>query len=193
MKMRYFFVVAVAMLWAFAVPAQESSAVKPYDVDEAYEVYSILLPHEESAEFAKGTLVIQQDTVAEELSENCLMKEAADKFKDAIADYKRANGETWLLQRKFQSKAAYELVNAETIHTFFKKDGGGWKGFYKRYPESGGFVIFSAVGFNKDRTKAIVYSGSSCSGVCGRWSFHLLEKVEGKWKETGGVTCYSVS
>jgi hypothetical protein len=193
MKIRYFFVLAVAMLWAFDASAQESSAVKPYDLEEAYAVYSVLLPLEESSGFAKGTLVIQQDTVSERLSEECLTAEAANNYKDAIADYMRVNSETWLLQRKFQVTAPYELVRVETILTFFRKNGGGWDGFYKRYPKSGGFVILSAVGFNKDKSKAIVYTGSSCGGLCGRWSFHLLEKVGGKWKETGGVACFTES
>ena len=194
MKIRYFFVLGVAMLLAFAALAQESSAVKPYDLDEAYAVYSVLLPLEESSEFAKGTLVIQQDTVSGRLVlEECLTTEAANKFKDAVADYKRLNSETWLLQRKFQGKAPYELVRAETIRSLFEGNRDGWHAFYERYPKSGGYVALSAVGFNKDKTKAIVYSGSSCGGLCGHWSFHLLEKVGAKWKEVDGVTCFAAS
>ena len=51
----------------------------------------------------------------------------------------------------------------------------------------------SAVGFNKETTLAVVYTGSSCGGLCGSWSFHLLEKTDGKWKEAPGVTCSMVS
>jgi hypothetical protein len=82
-------------------------------------------------------------------------------------------------------------VVSDAIHTLLKSD--GWDGFYKRYLDSGGFIIVSPVGFNPDKTQAIVYSGSSCGSLCGRWSFHLLEKVAGKWREAPGVTCFSVS
>ena len=37
--------------------AQDSAPAEPYDVDAAYQVYGVLLPHEESSRFAKGTLV----------------------------------------------------------------------------------------------------------------------------------------
>ena len=57
-------VLSIAYLSAAA--GQESAAAKPYDVDEAYRVYSVLLPHEESYGFAKGTVVIQQETVSDQ-------------------------------------------------------------------------------------------------------------------------------
>ena len=53
--------------------------------------------------------------------------------------------------------------------------------------------MMSAVGFNEDKTLAVVYSGSTCGGECGRWSLHLFEKIDGKWKSLPGVTCVTVS
>lgn len=63
----------------------------------------------------------------------------------------------------------------------------------ERYPGSGGILPMSSVGFNKEKTCAIVYFGSSCGSLCGAWSFHLLEKVNGKWREIPGVTCHTGS
>jgi hypothetical protein len=51
----------------------------------------------------------------------------------------------------------------------------------------------SPISFNKARTLAVVYTGSSCGNLCGRWSFHLLEKINGNWKEVPGVTCMMLS
>jgi len=172
--------------------AQHSTAAQPYDVAEAYQVYSALLPREESAGFAKGTLVIQKETVpGTDPSEPCLTPEAATKFKDAVADYDRANSKPWLLQHQFQIEKPYELVSSQSIETLFKQH--DWEGFYKRYPDSGGFLTLSAVGFNQDKTRAIVYTGSACGNLCGRWAWHLVEKVDGKWKEAPGVSCLTVS
>jgi len=183
--------VVVCMVCA-SVPAQPSSAGNPYEVEEAYAVYSLLLPHEESYGFSKSTLVLQQETARPPGRGSCLTTEAASKFKDAAADLDHWTGRVWLLQRKFQIAKPYELVSAETIDLFFKN--GGWEdGFYKRYPDSGGYLVMSPVGFNQDKTQAIVYTGSTCGGLCGRWGFHLLEKVDGKWKEVPGVTCRTVS
>src|SRR5450755_1156234 len=103
-------VAVVTFLGSSIALAQHPMAAKPYDVAEAYQVYSALLPREESAGFAKGTLVIQQETVSRpEPPEPCLTPEAAGKFKDAIADYKQVNSQTWLLQHQFQIAKPYEL------------------------------------------------------------------------------------
>jgi hypothetical protein len=174
--------------------AQDLSSAKPYDIAEAYQIYSLLLPHEESYGFGKGTLVIQEDTASHTLETACFDPKSASRFKDALADYSCVQKRTWLLQRRFQIEKAYELVSSDTVNLLFKERGvDGWQDFYKRYPDSGGFIILSAVGFNKAKTLAVVYTGSSCGGLCGSWRFHLLEKTNGKWKEVPGVTCTTVS
>lgn len=89
MRTQAVLVVLLFLSTASAV-AQNSIAAESYDVDEAYRIYSVLRPHEESVDFAKGRLVIREETVSKpEVPEPCLTAEAANKFKDAIADYKR--------------------------------------------------------------------------------------------------------
>jgi hypothetical protein len=194
MKARALLAVVVLMLWKCGASAQESAAAKPYDLDEAYRVYSVLLPQEESYGFAKGTVVIQQETVSDQRASGaCLTAESADKFKDAISDFERANSRPWLLQRQFTIQKPYELVSSDAIKLSFNEHGADWDGFYKSHPGSGGFLALSAVGFNKDKTLAIVYVGSACGSLCGRWGFHLLEKVGGKWQRAPGITCLTVS
>ena len=184
--------VAACLCWSAIAPGQTSIAAKTYDVKDAYQIYSLLLPHEESYNFAKGTLIIQEETESKrDVSEPCVTPEAASRFKDAIADYKRVNKKQWLLQRQFQIEKPYEIVSSETIGIVLRS--GDWDGFLKRYPESGGYIIMSAVGFNREKTLAVVYAGSSCGGLCGSWRFHLLAKIDGNWKEVPGVTCSMVS
>jgi hypothetical protein len=55
--------VAASLCWSAIAAGQPSLASKPYEVEDAYQIYSLLLPHEESYGFAKGELIIQQDTV----------------------------------------------------------------------------------------------------------------------------------
>lgn len=181
------------LCWSAIAAGQTSVAAKPYDVQEAYQIYSLLLPNEESYGLAKGRLVIQQDAAQKhEALNSCLTNEAANKFRDAISDFNRQDAKGWILQRRFQIAKPYVLIDSGTIGRVFRQPG-GWDSFYKRYPNSGGYLIMSSVGFNRDKTQAIVYTGSSRGGLCGRWSFHLLEKVQGKWKEAPGVTCSVVS
>jgi hypothetical protein len=184
--------VVACLCWSAIAAGQSSVSAKTYDVEDAYQIYSLLLPHEESYSFAKGTLIIQEETeLMRDGSEPCVTPEAASRFKEAIADYKRLNTRPWLLQRQFQIEKSYEIVSSETIGIVFRS--GGWDGFPKRYPESAGYIIMSAVGFNKEKTLAVVYSGSSCGSLCGSWRFHLLAKIDGYWKEVTGVTCTTVS
>jgi hypothetical protein len=144
--------------------------------------------------FLKRTLVIQQNTIQKhEAHSSCLTVEAANKFKDAISDLDLLESKSWLLHRKFDFAKPYTLVDSSTIDRLFRHGSEGWDSFYKRYPESGGYLTLSPVGFNKDKTQAIVYIASSCGSLCGRWGFHLLERVQGNWKEVPGVSCLMVS
>lgn len=179
-----------------AAQEAEAEAPAPYDDPDAYEIYDLLIPHEESYEFGKGTIVIREETVAgRKDSDRCFSGEAATKFKSALDDFKHVNAKPWLLQRLFQIERPYEIVSAHEIEAAFHAEGvqGGWEDFNARHPDSGGYFIMSAVGFNEDKTLAVVYTGSTCGGLCGRWSFHLLAKIDGEWKTVPGVHCVTVS
>jgi len=188
--MRIFSIVALLSVLCPWFWGQDSNAGE-YDDQDVYQIYSLLLPSEQSYGFAKGTLVIQEETAAPvKLEENCLTAEAAREFKEAIEDYKH-HSEPMLLQRRFEVDKPYELVTTETIRTLIKEH--DWDEFYKRYPDSGGIIRMTAVGFNRQKTLAIVFTGSQCNNLCGRGSFVLLKKVEGKWKAVPGVRCFTAS
>src|SRR5262249_52281074 len=108
-------------LSCLAESPQDSTEAKVYEDDDAYDVYSVLLPHEESFEFAKGTLVIQQETASEpdNASEPCVTADAALRFKEAIADYNRVNRRQWLLQRRFHIDKPYQILSSDTILRVF--------------------------------------------------------------------------
>ncbi|MGA7925642.1 MAG: hypothetical protein WCA20_06565 [Candidatus Sulfotelmatobacter sp.] len=184
--MRVSFIIAFAAILCLCAPAQNSVA-EEYEDQDTYAIYSRLLPGEQSYGFAKGIIVIQQETTAPvKLDDYCLTPEAAREFKDAIEDYKR-HTEPMLLQRRFEIDKPYELVSTEVVGTLIKNY--NWDDFYKRYPDSGGIVRMTAVGFNRQRTLAIVFTGSQCNNLCGRGSFVLLKKLDGKWKPVPGVRC----
>jgi len=185
--MRELTIIITAAFGSLLTVAQDSTVAQPYEVADAYEIYSLLLPGEQSYGFAQGTLVIQEETLASvELDDNCLTPQAAREFKDAIEDYKRHN-KPMVLQRRYKIDRPYELVTTETIGNFIRDF--NWDEFYKRYPGSGGIIMMSAVGFNRQRTLAIVYTWSTCNNLCGRGSFNLLKKAHGKWVSVPGVRC----
>ena len=178
-------VVSLVVLLGFIQVAatQQDTAPKPYSDKDAYDVYNVLLATEAHGE---STIAIQQETVPE--LGLCIAPEVTQRFNDAIADYYRINAKKWLLQRNFAS-AAYEILDSKTLQMLLQND---QESFYKRFP-SGHYVMMSAVGFSKDRQRAIVYFGSACGIVCGKWSLRLLEKSDEKWHEVPGVTCETVS
>ena len=53
--------------------------------------------------------------------------------------------------------------------------------FQKRFPNNLGYVVLSAVGFNRDQTQAVFYIDHFC-GLCGGGRYALMEKVNGSWQ-----------
>jgi len=170
------------LLSVAALVPQQVPAAQPYDAPDAYEIYSLLLPHEESYGFAEGTLMIQENTVAEDVSGACLKSNDAKRFRGAIAGYNRIYNKNWLLQRQFQISKSYRLVGDNVISSL-----------PDRPQTAASYVSLSPVGFNHDRTQAIVFVRSSCGGLCGSWRFHILERVHGKWNEARVPMCVGAS
>lgn len=165
-----------------AATGQEFSAEQPYENADAYKIYSLLLPQQESYAFAKDMLMIQQNAVAQDISGACLRQADADKFKSAIADYNRVQQKKWVFQRQFQIAKPYRIVGTDVISALPDR------------PQSAvSYVRMSPVAFNSDKTQTIVFMESSCGGLCGSWRFHFLKKVDGKWKEAAIATCVGAS
>jgi hypothetical protein len=178
-------------------PVNSDNAPAAYEDKEAYEVYSTILPTEWPVRAAKAkSLVIQTENRAYRM---CLNPEgeSAQAVGPAIAAYNELSKKTWLLQRSFELEIPYQLVAAVDLEAFFKSDlkRGGWPGFYQQYPDSGGYIELSAVGFNDDKTVAVLYIGHHCGMLCGGGQFHVLQKKDGKWQplKWQGTSCSWVS
>ncbi len=161
----------------------EASEEPSYDDAEAYRVYSTLIPEDWVWLSAKAeSLVIAALTVS---SEMCLKPE--DEFErvldPAIANYKKLATKRWHLQREFSLSKPYELIEQQELDGYFRDGGSGWKGFYARYPQSGGYLFFSPVGFNPAKDVAVVQVNHSCGGLCGGGTFAVLQKRDGEWKQ----------
>jgi hypothetical protein len=166
-------------LFSQSAPVRPDDSPKPYEDGEAYAVYAAILPSEWPWRVANAKrLVIRTET---ENYKMCLQpeKDWERVVGPAISDYQKRNEKPWLLQPNFDIALPYQLVSADELKSAMAQ--GSWQGFYKQYPESGGFISLSAVGFNADRTVAVVYMGHHCGGLCGGGEFHVLQKKDGKW------------
>jgi hypothetical protein len=57
-----------------------------------------------------------------------------------------------------------------------------WKRYYGKYPDSGGYIQLSNVGFNKARDQGLLYFVHWCSSACGTGQYILLRKSDTGWK-----------
>jgi len=159
--------------------SQDSAAApEPYNVAEAYKIYSLLVPREPSFTFGKEKVMIRDEAVRG--GTPCLTASAAKKFSDAVVAFNRLQQKKWILQPKFQLDKPYKLITSEEIKTLPDTP---------TQSAANSYVEMSIVGFNREETRAVLFIGSPCGGLCGHWSFHLLEKVHGKWQEVPGVNC----
>lgn len=179
--------VILLLLVASALPSQTTSSA--YDDADAYEVYAAILPLEWPLRVAHAKqLVIRRETRSFQM---CLKpdSEIEAKVGPAIADYVKLNESKWLLQPRLSFTSPYQFLETSKFDALMGQ--GGWPEFYRRYPESGGLIEFSAVGFDVNKIIAVVYMGHSCGPLCGGGTFHVLEKSDGKWKplEWKGSSC----
>jgi hypothetical protein len=67
--------------------------------------------------------------------------------------------------------------------------------FLASHPAFRGWIEFSAVGFNPEKTIAAVSFSYFCGGMCGGGAFEIFERVQGEWKPLiiRGVGCFSRS
>jgi len=170
------------LLYPFVAPHRYVTS-KPYDVDEAYEVYSAILPT-----IGESPLVIRTETRTPEICLQPLDAQAERTLRPVINNYLELNALPWQLQKHFDIKRHYELLAEEELSATFPSGMNGspsmegWGTFYERHPDSKGWIELSAVGFNADKTIAVVYMGYYCGDGCRGGEFRALQKDAGKWR-----------
>jgi len=168
------------LLYPFVAPHRYETS-KPYDVDEAYEVYSAILPT-----IGESPLVIRTETRTPEICLQPLDAQAERTLRPVINNYLELNALPWQLQKHFDIKRHYELLAEEELSATFPSGMNGspsmegWGTFYERHPDSKGWIELSAVGFNADKTIAVVYMGYYCGDGCRGGEFRALQKDAGK-------------
>jgi hypothetical protein len=193
---------ALGALLAAAAPVRgQSPEPRPVEDPEAYAIYASLLPEEWTIRVAGASrLVVQRETGTHD---ECLPSGPPMKAEWApvLADYRAQNQGIRRILPDRALGSRYRVVPRDEIRAIFEHRSPGpetphdpvpaisqvqgrWKAFYDRYPDSGGYLVFSAVGFNDTKTRALVYIGHHCGNLCGGGAHHLMEKVDGQWRET---------
>ena len=183
---------SIALL-GVASRSQDLGAVA-VDDREAYAVYSTLLPNEWTVRVAHATtLVIQKETAT---NRECMPsgKPLETDWRPVVDGFKAANAKVCAVLSGYDLGRPYVVVSSEDIRLTFKElpddPMSGWTGFYRRYPESGGYLQVSGVGFDTPKLRAMVYMAHYCGNRCAGGMYHFLEKTNGTWREVTipGVT-----
>jgi hypothetical protein len=171
-----FLVTAILLFQTPPVPAAITDG-------EEYAVYAALLVGAQpTRRLPSAPLIIQSVTQSWD-PPHCIPEPIKKEWQDVVADYRRRNATVWTIQDRLRLDTTYEFVSKEALLATFG-DQGNWPEFDRLHPGSGGYTFFSAIGFNADRTRAMLHSGHMCGGLCGGGGFNFLEKVDGRWTRT---------
>ena len=156
--------------------------------DEEYEIYSAVI---KQMYVLPGTklLIIEERTFRYDFGDQNdepwrEKKKGLNIDQSTAEDYEARNGQHWLLNKaSFKLPVKINLITDLDLKAIFHGTWGEleWIQYYRRFPDSSGFVMLSRIGFNTGRTQALLYVGSRCGPHCGDLHFLLLEKVNGTW------------
>ncbi len=101
-----------------------------------------------------------------------------------MADYVKSNQTMFNLQPGLHVEKPYTFVSRQEMNRLRGNNG---ETFWRTYPTSGGIRTFSAVGFDSNKTFALVYESSVVPLLggegAGSGGILVLQKVDGKWKD----------
>lgn len=151
---------------------------EPYRDPDAYAVYSAALSQAQPDR--RKTILGETVTYP-----RCFPKGEAlsdESWGEAAQDYLVENKTPRTLVRSFELKDPYVLLPLKEWESLFQKS--DWRPFWKRYGERSGYSRLSAVGFDRSRTKAILYRDFACGHECGEGGYKLFTKFGGRWRST---------
>src|SRR5215510_6787185 len=97
---------------------------------------------------------------------------------EIIDDYVAKNAKSHQLTNSLDIKLKYTLIPKEKIKPITGLDSDE---FHKQYPDSGGYISLSRVGFNANSDQALAYMQHVCGGLCGSGHYLLLVKKNKEW------------
>lgn len=146
--------------------------------NEEYAVYSAILADNR---YNSEKMVVSEYTIKGFLADTTnLTQQISGLSQEIVDDYQAKNIDSQKLENNFTVSSNVIFISEKQTKQIFRK-GEGWNNFYKKYPQSSGLISFSNIGFNQERTQALVYVGINCGWLCGDGSFKFLQKTNGKW------------
>jgi hypothetical protein len=155
------------------------------DVDE-YSVYSVVLSDDRYIDANTKQVVIKNHT-APGFTVEGLQNSMPSLSRVTIDDYESKSKSISLLKAELGLKVKYKLITDEEVDNIFRRGGPAWEVFHSKFPGSKGLIGLSRVGFNSDRTQALVHVGFGCDWNCGDSQLIFLRKDKNAWRIEGKV------
>lgn len=171
---------------------QQAKSVETYADKDAVAIYHALMP----APINGRALLLLETTRNAEMCKRVFSDErVSGEYAEALADFGRVNSQVWNL-RSLLGNEGYSFITPQELDSLFHANvDKGWKKFYKHHPRAAGYIVFSAVGFSKDRTLAVVYTASACDSLCAHGGLEFLKLGSAGWKKVSPpfATCGWIS
>lgn len=180
-------ILVVCVVSAGSLLARASVPASGIAVSSEYEVYSALIDNLFGLGTSHGKILIFYETIP---SYRFHKKKEADSFivkelrvnKDILEDFMIRDKRISSLEDHFQTSVLHQMLDRKTYKEFSDKGVAEyWKTFHEKFPGFQGIASLSAVGFDHDKTHALLYISYHCGGLCGMGQFAYLEKRAGKW------------
>lgn len=102
---------------------------------------------------------------------------------DTLNDFIKKSKTPIVLERNFSKRLDVDFIEKEVLDSIFKNYE-GWNLFYKTFGGTQGITTFSRIGYNKEKTQALIYIGTQQGWLNGAGYYILFKYKYGRWVES---------
>jgi hypothetical protein len=154
--------------------------------NEDYAIYSLLLDKLYSNSRTPFVGILEQTDLftrprgTPDSTLNFVRKQTSEEIsQEVIDDFKIKNQKSYKLNDNFRINIRYLLLPKKDIQDLFST-GGGWAELNEKYSIDQ-IIKFSKIGFNRERTQALVYTSTQSGPKTGYGLYVYLTKESGIW------------
>jgi len=181
----------VVLLCSCSAGAPGPTATPPPEIEaEEYAVYSALIRQNPIGYDLGTSFVVREQPVSGlDMLESAL--ENGHRLPSRLVDsYRSRSAASCTLSPNLDVEQGYTMMPEDEFGRIFGQGGSVWARFEAKYPEAGGVIIFSRVGFDTEGDQALALIGFRCGDLCGAGGLYLLVKEDGNWKVQETLTVW---
>ena len=152
---------------------------------EEYDIYSLVINEFFST---KEVIISQRTNTSSYLKyapyDSVLTNEEPNFDTTIYSNYEQINNLSYYFADNFTSDIRkIILITHEEFQYFFTGNdiNSGWEEFHKEYPDAGGIISFTRIGFNSEKTQALFEISDQYGSLGGEGHIIYLAKENGKW------------